>query len=102
MSHESLGEYDEAIRLLKRLTYLPPVDNSVYYHLGISYGKQNKLVLAHYNFGIFYKNWRSVKKANFHFQKAFNLAKNDPAMREKIKVEQEDLRKNYPRQRSSG
>ena len=102
VSHESLGEYDEAIRLLKRLTYLPPVDNSVYYHLGISYGKQNKLVLAHYNFGIFYKKWRSVKKANFHFQKAFNLAKNDPAMREKIKVEQEDLRKNYPRQRNSG
>lgn len=102
VSYESVGEYDEAIRLFKRLTYLPPVDNEVYYHLGFSYGKQDRLALAHYNFGIYYKNWRSVKKAQFHFQKAFNLAKDDPAMRKKIRLEQEDLRKNYPRQNRSG
>ena len=102
VSYENMGQYDEAVRLLKRLTYLPPVDNGVYYHLGISYGKQNRLGLAHYNLGIYYKKWRSVEKAHFHFQKAFDLAKDDPVMREKIRKEQEDLRKNYPRPRQSG
>ncbi len=102
MSYENMEKYDEAIRYFKKLTYYKPVESGVYYHLGLSYGRQNKLVLAHYNFGVYYKRWRSVEKARFHFQKAFELAKDDPEMREKIRKEQEDLRKNFPMQRNRG
>jgi len=99
VSYENMEQYDKAIRIFKRLTYFEPVENGVYYHLGVSYGRQNKLALAHYNFGLCYKRWRSLEKAGFHFQKALDLAKDDPEMQEKIKKEQEDLRRNYPRQR---
>lgn len=100
ISYENMEEYDEAIRYFKKLTYYKPVESGVYYHLGLSYGRQNKLVLAHYNFGVYYKKWRSVVKARFHFQRAFELAKNDPEMREKIRKEQENLRENSPIQRN--
>ncbi len=102
ISHENMEQYDEAIRYFKKLTYYKPVESGVYYHLGLSYGRQNKLVLAHYNFGVYYKRWRSIEKARFHFQKAFKLAKGDPEMREKIRKEQEDLRKNFPMRRNKG
>ena len=99
VSYENLGQYDEAIRTFKRLTYFEPIESGTYYHLGISYGKQNKLVLAHYNFGIYYKRWRNFKKADFHFKKAYQLAEDDPKMREKIRKEQKELYRNHPGQR---
>jgi predicted Zn-dependent protease len=102
VSYENMGQYDEAIRIFKRLTYFEPIENGVYYHLGISYGKQNRLVLAHYNFGICYRRWRDVKKAKFHFDKAYQLAKDDPQMREKIRKEQEDLRRSFPKKKERG
>ncbi|MCK5768656.1 MAG: M48 family metalloprotease, partial [Candidatus Atribacteria bacterium] len=101
ISYQNMGKHDEAIRYFKKLTYYKPVESGVYYHLGLSYGRQNKLVLAHYNFGIYYKRWRSIEKATFHFQKAFELAKEYSEMREKIKKEQEELRK-FPIQRNRG
>jgi predicted Zn-dependent protease len=99
VSYENLEQYDEAIRIFKRLTYFEPIESGTYYHLGISYGRQNKLVLAHYNFGICYKRWRNFKKADFHFNKAYQLAEDDPRMREKIKKELDELYRNHPRQR---
>jgi len=99
LSYENMGQYDEAIRVFKRLTYFEPIENGIFYHLGISYGKQNRLVLAHYNFGICYKRWRNMEKAKFHFNKAYHLAKDDPKMREKIRKEQKGLDRNAPRKR---
>ncbi len=40
----------EALRLFEKLSYLKPVRIDVYYHLGLCYGRENKLALAHYNF----------------------------------------------------
>jgi len=102
ISYANMKQYDEAIRYFKKLTYYKPVESGVYYYLGLSYGRQNKLILAHYNFGIYYKRWRSVEKARFHFQKAFELAKDDPGMRQKIRKEQEELQKESPIRRRSG
>jgi len=84
LSYENLEKYERAIPLLKKLTYLKPVDNEVYYHLGLSYGRQNRLALAHYNFGIYFGNLRQIQKASFHFQKADSLADNNPALKKKI------------------
>ena len=84
LSYENLEKYEMAIQLLEKLTYLKPVDNEVYYHLGLSYGRQNKLALAHYNFGLYFSNLRQMQKASFHFQKADSLSGNNPALKNKI------------------
>jgi tetratricopeptide (TPR) repeat protein len=84
LSYENIEEYQNAIQLFKKLSYLKPVKNEVYYHLGLSYGRQNKLTLAHYNFGLYFKNLGKNQKARFHFQKAESLSGNNPALRRKI------------------
>ncbi|MBU4426175.1 MAG: M48 family metalloprotease [Desulfobacterales bacterium] len=84
LSYENLEKYEMAIQLLEKLTYLKPVDNEVYYHLGLSYGRQNRLALAHYNFGLYFSNLRQMQKASFHFQKADSLSDNNPALKKKI------------------
>jgi predicted Zn-dependent protease len=89
LSYENLGAYQEAINLLKRLASINPGRNEVYYHLGISYGRQNKLALAHYNFGLYFKALGEVKKAHFHFQKAKELAQNDMDLLKKIRTAME-------------
>ncbi len=96
LSYENMEQYNESIRYFKRLTFLKPVVGGVYYHLGVSYGRQDKLVLAHYNFGLCHKRWGNVKKAKFHFRKAFKLAKDDPEMREKIQKEQDEIPRDFP------
>jgi len=61
--------YDQASRIYERLTFLSPVKNRVYYNLGLVYGRQDKLVLAHYNLGIYFSKLRRKEKALFHFKK---------------------------------
>jgi len=52
--------------------------------LGLCYGRENKLALAHYNFGRYFKMLGQIRKAQFHFQKAKGLAGNNPVLQEKI------------------
>jgi predicted Zn-dependent protease len=84
LSYENIEEYERAIQLFKKLSYQKPIKNEVYYHLGLSYGRQNKLTFAHYNFGLYFKNLGKTQKARFHFQKADSLSGNNPALRRKI------------------
>ena len=84
LSYENLEKYERAIQLLKKLTYLKPVDNEVYYHLGLSYGRQNKLALSHYNLGVYSKKMGKTQDAKFYFQKAHSLSDNNPALKKKI------------------
>jgi predicted Zn-dependent protease len=95
VSYENMEQYDRAIGFFERLASLPPVKDDVYYHLGISYGRQNRLVSAHYNFGIYFMRMDQLKKAMFHFDKAFELASSDPAMREKIRRHRKAIKKGY-------
>lgn len=83
-SYQNLEKYGEAIRLYERLTLMKPVRNEVYYNLGVSYGRENRLALAHYNFGIYFKRLGRTEKAKFHFEKASALSKNDPALKSRI------------------
>ncbi len=85
LSYENLEDYQQAITLLNRLASLDPGRNEIYYHLGISYGRQNRLALAHYNFGRYFKTLGELQKARFHFQKAMELAQANPELLNKIR-----------------
>ena len=85
LSYQNLEEYETSIPIFEKLTSMEPVQNEVYYNLGICFGRLNRLALAHYNFGIYFKKEGKPGRAEFHFQKAEELAKNDPGLKERIK-----------------
>ena len=91
ITYENLGKTNKALRIFRRLSYLKPVRIDVYYHLGLCYGRENKLALAHYNFGRYFKKLGQIQKAQFHFQKAKGLAGNNPVLQKKIIKEMEGL-----------
>ncbi len=84
LSLQKLERYDQASEIYERLTFLPPVNENVYYNLGLVYGRQGKLALAHYNLGMHFAKLRKREKALFHFEKARELAEGNPELREKI------------------
>ena len=90
ISYENLDQYDDAIQIFERLASVTPVKHEVYYHLGISHGRQNRLMLAHYNFGLYFKKTGRREKARFHFRKAKDLSRNNPALQEKIRQAMEE------------
>jgi predicted Zn-dependent protease len=91
ITYEGAGRNREALRLLEKLSYLPPVRNDVFYHLGLLYGRENRLALAHYNFGVYFKNVGEFHKAQFHLKKARDLPGGDPSLQRKIQKETEFL-----------
>jgi beta-barrel assembly-enhancing protease len=82
--YENAGYFDKTIEIYERLKLLEPVEDYVYYSLGYSYGKINKLGLAHYNFGIFYEHVKNIKEAHFHFMEAKREAEGNPDLMKKI------------------
>lgn len=83
-TYQSLEDHENAIPLYKKLTVLGPVKNQVYYNLGVSYGRVNRLGWAHYNFGIFFARRGNREKAEFHFNTAMGHAEYDPALKRRI------------------
>ena len=49
-------------------------------------------MLAHYNFGLYFKRLGRADKAKFHFQKALGLSDDDLTLRQKIQDEIKGLR----------
>jgi predicted Zn-dependent protease len=92
VSYQNLEDYRKSVVFLERLASMKPVRDEVYYHLGMCYGREGKLALAHYNFGVYFKRSGVVDKARFHFQKAEELAGSDQLLRNKIQTEKEELR----------
>ncbi len=91
LSLQNLERYSAAAKIYERLTFLPPVKDKVYYNLGIVYGRQGSLPLAHYNLGIYFTKLGKRNEALFHFRKAEQLAADNPALREKIRSALGDL-----------
>lgn len=91
ISYQNMEDYGRAIRLFERLSATEPVPDEVFYNLGICYGRQNRLALAHYNFGLYFKRTYQPKKARFHFDKAMDLGKHDMDLVHKIQQAAEDL-----------
>lgn len=92
VSYQNLEDYRKSVVFLERLSSMKPVNDEVYYHLGMCYGREGKLALAHYNFGVYFKRMGVLDKAQFHFQKAQELAGSDQLLRNKIQTEAEGLR----------
>lgn len=89
--YQDLEEHSKAIRLYEKLMTMKPVRDEVYYNLGVSYGREGRLGLAHYNFGIYFKERGNMDKAKFHFKKAGEFSKSDPVLRDRIQGAMEDL-----------
>lgn len=92
LSLQNLERYSQASKIYERLTFLPPVKDRVYYNLGLVYGRQGNLSLAHYNLGIYSTKLRKRERALFHFKKAEEFAENKPALKEKINKALMDLK----------
>lgn len=88
-SFQSLEQYDRAIRIFERLRAREPVEDEVFYNLGLCYGRLNRLALAHYHFGLYFKRTQKPSKARFHFERARELGQHDPALLQKIQEELE-------------
>jgi predicted Zn-dependent protease len=93
LSYEDLEEYGKSVVFLERLSSMKPVRDDVYYHLGMGYGREGKLALAHYNFGVYFMRSGLLDKARFHFHKAEELAGSDQMLKNKIQTEKEGLRR---------
>jgi predicted Zn-dependent protease len=91
-SYQNLEEYGKAAVFYERLASMKPVKDEVYQNLGICYGREGKLAQAHYQFGLYFLNLGELQKARFHFQKADELAANDPDLRRMINEARGPLR----------
>lgn len=85
VSYQNMEEYARADRIFERLVSMEPVQDEVFYHYGVSLGRQERYGLAHYYFGIYFKKQNNMQKAEFHFQKAREFAGNDSRLLERIK-----------------
>ena len=92
VSYQKLEEYDKAIVFYERLASMKPVKDEVYHNLGVSYGSQGKLAIAHFHFGIYFTRLGELQNARFHFHKAEQLAPNDAVLRNRIREAMETLR----------
>ncbi|MFC1839005.1 M48 family metalloprotease [Thermodesulfobacteriota bacterium] len=92
-SYLDSGAYNKATEIYERLIYMEPVDDEAFYNLGFSYGKQGKVGLAHYNFGLFHKKSHNPREAFFHFNEAKKAASNDPVLLKKIEASIAELEK---------
>ncbi|NLD35560.1 MAG: M48 family metalloprotease [Desulfatiglans sp.] len=82
--YENAGDFDKTIDIYERLKLLKPVEDYVFYSLGYSYGKINRLGHAHYNFGLFHEQSKNIREAYFHYMEAKREAGDDLDLMKKI------------------
>lgn len=90
-AYQDLEEYAKAIALYERLKTMEPVKNEVFYNLGMSYGREDKLALAHYHFGVHFKRLENLEKAKYHLEKAEGLSGGNPVLRDQIQRARRDI-----------
>jgi tetratricopeptide (TPR) repeat protein len=92
-AYEETGDYKTALLLYQELRKLRPDDDSLYYNLGMNFGRTQNQAESHYNFGIFYQKKNKHDSAVFHFQQALKfLPPDDPRIAE-IQKSLESLKK---------
>jgi len=84
MSYQNLEDYSKATVFYERLVSMRPVKDEVFYNLGVCYGRQEKLALAHYNTGLYFQRAFDFRKARYHFLKADQLAGSDQGLKNRI------------------
>ncbi len=85
-SYQQQEEYSKAISLYRWLLSYGYKKRELFYNIGICYGRENRLALAHYHFGLYFKLLGNPSKAIFHLKKALKLT-NNMALRKKIQKE---------------
>jgi predicted Zn-dependent protease len=83
-SYQNLEDFSKATVFYERLVSLRPVKDEVFYNLGVCYGREGKLAVAHYNTGIYFLRTFDFQKAKYHLLKAEQLAGNDQALKKRI------------------
>jgi len=83
-AYQYMEKFQKAADTYERIIALGKANDDTYYQIGIAYGRQDKLGLAHYYFGVHFKRLAQPDKAKFHFEKALEFAKDDPALRNRI------------------
>jgi predicted Zn-dependent protease len=105
-SYQNLEEFSKATVFYERLLTMRPVKDEVYYNLGVCYGRQGKLAVAHYNTGMYFLKTYDFQTARYHFLKADQLAGNDQGLRNRIHEAMRSLPKesffSAPREESKG
>ena len=101
-AYQNLEKFSKAAEIYERLAFMEPVKDQLFYDLGMTYGKEDKLALAHYNFGIYFKRINKMQESRFHFQKARELAGDDPVLQEKIKKATEGMDEKKPGRSDGG
>jgi len=84
MSYQNMEDYSKATVFYERLVSMRPIKDEVFYNLGVCYGRQEKLALAHYNTGLYFLRAFDFRKARYHFLKAEELAGNDQGLKNRI------------------
>ncbi|MBF0549435.1 MAG: M48 family metalloprotease [Deltaproteobacteria bacterium] len=90
---QELGYSAEAIKLFNRVLALDKNYTDTFYNLGILYGKEGKIGLASYNLAKYYRAKGDHKNALYHFERALEYIKSDPAKTEEINKEIKSLKK---------
>lgn len=88
-----MGKRDEALDHLMQIEELAPMFPDVDYNLGVVYGQENKLGLAHYHLGRYYLHQENLELAIMHFKKARSLIMDSPLKIEEIDQELKELEK---------
>jgi predicted Zn-dependent protease len=83
-SYQNLEDYSKATVFYERLVSMRPVKDEAFYNLGVCYGRQEKLAIAHYYTGLYFQRIFDFQKARYHFLKAEQLAGNDQGLKNRI------------------
>jgi len=83
-TYQYMEKFQKATDTYEKIIALDKANDDTYYQTGLAYGRQDKLGLAHYYFGIHFKRRGEPDKAKFHFDKALGFAKDDPVLRNRI------------------
>ncbi len=71
--YQDLGDFRAALEQLKRARGLTLIMPELNYQFGVIYGKLNRLGIAHFYLGQYYRERREYKTATFHYRKAKEL-----------------------------
>jgi predicted Zn-dependent protease len=92
-SYQNLEDFSKATVYYERLVSLKPVKDEVFYNLGVCYGRQGKLAVAHYYTGTYFLKTFEFQNAKYHLRKAEQLAGNDEALKNRIREAMHSLPK---------
>ncbi len=96
MTYERLGKLNKAIALYEDALLKEPRSPLLHRKLGMLYGRQNRLGLAHYHLGYAFFWEGKGRKASFHFQEALKF----PDLPLKFRTDIKKKLKDFPLKRS--